>query len=343
MPRVMRCKPWFETGFRNTGVHRPVFMNIKISAVRAASLALLAATVAASAVAQMQSQAQPSHADSRAELYRRQLLAGKDLPCRTNASCAALGVAALDAGRIKDAQTLVATESALADANALQADESNSPKAASSARSRMAMALVHQGDVQLKLGAPSNARAYYRTAIARGDDYPHDALLGRAVAAARERLESIAHKEVVSGLPAGGAKFRRHMFFGAWESVDVKPVKGRHGVYRIDGDFVYPMVDAQGEPSANLGEMSAYVRFFDGVARVPMTRASGEPNLDAPIDATTKIANLAPYDQHDDQCLIEFRLVEAETLDVRTHGSPQACGFGHNVSADGRYFLMTGS
>ena len=319
-------------------------MNIKLSAVLAASVVSIAVPLVAvlpspAAVAQTATQAQQSHADSRAELYRRQLLAGKDVPCRTNASCAALGVAALEAGRIEDAQTLVATESALAEANALQADESNSPKAASSARSRMAMALVHQGDVQLKLGALSNARAYYRTAIARGDDYPHDALLGRAVAAARERLESIAHKEVVSGLPADGAQFRRHMFFGAWESVNVKPVKGRHGVYRIDGDFVYPMVDAHGEPGANLGELSAYVRFFDGVARVPMTRASG----DAPIDATTKISNLAPYDQHDDQCLIEFRLVASETLDVRTHGSPQACGFGHNVSADGRYFLMTGS
>ncbi|KXU83397.1 hypothetical protein CI15_30385 [Paraburkholderia monticola] len=323
-------------------------MNIKLSAVLAASVVSLAVPLVAvlpspSADAQTATPAQQSHTDSRAELYRRQLLAGKDVPCRTNASCAALGVAALEAGRVEDAQTLVATESALAEANALQADESDSPKAASSARSRMAMALVHQGDVQLKLGAWSNARAYYRTAIARGDDYPHDALLGRAVAAARERLESIAHKEVVTGLPAEGARFRRHMFFGAWESVDVKPVKGRHGVYRIDGDFVYPMIDAHGEPSANLGELSATVRFFDGVARVPMTHPSGATSGAAPIDATTKISNLAPYDQHDDQCLIEFSLVAPETLDVRTHGSPQACGFGHNVSADGRYFLMTGS
>lgn len=323
-------------------------MNIKFSAVFTASVVLIAATLGAvllnsSAVAQTPARAPQAHADSRAELYRRQLLAGKDVPCRTNASCAALCVAALDAGRIKDAQTLVATESALAEANALQAAESNSPKASSSARSRIAMALVHQGDVQLKLGALSNARAYYRTAIARGDDYPNDALLGRAVAAARERLESIAHKDVVSGLPADGAQFRRHMFLGAWEIVEVKPVKGRHGVYRLDAEFVYPMVDAQGEPSANLGELSAYVRFFDGVARVPMTHASVDTNGVIPIDATTKIANLAPYDQHGDRCLIEFSLVEPETLDVRTHGSPQACGFGHNVSADGRYFLMTGS
>ncbi|CAB3776512.1 hypothetical protein LMG28614_00229 [Paraburkholderia ultramafica] len=55
---------------------------------------------------------------------------------------------------------------------------------ASSARSRVAMALVHQGDVQLKLGALSDARAYYRSAVSRGDDYPDDVMPGRAVAAA---------------------------------------------------------------------------------------------------------------------------------------------------------------
>jgi tetratricopeptide (TPR) repeat protein len=282
--------------------------------------------------------AQTQRADSRAELYRRNLLAGKDIACRTNASCAALGVVALDAGRVKEAQTLVAMEAALAEAAAMRAAEENSAKAASSARSRVAMALVHQGDVQLKLGAFSDARAYYRSAASRGDDYPNDALLGRAVAAARQRLESISHKAVVTGIPLGGARFSRYMFFGAWNSIDVKPVKGRRGVYRIDGDFVYPTVGPDGEPSANMGSMSAYVRFFDGVARVPMTDAGGN----APIEATAKIASLAPYDQRDDKCLIEFSLSEAETLDVRTRGSTTACGFGFNVSADGRYYLMTG-
>ena len=77
-----------------------------------------------------------------------------------------------------------------------------------------------------------------------------------------------------------------------------------------------------GEPGANLGSMSALVRFYDGAARVPMTDARG----DGPIDATAKIANLAPLDQRDDKCLIEFKLSAPETLDVRTHGSVTACG-----------------
>jgi hypothetical protein len=319
-------------------------MNVK-TAVAAAAVVVVTAALAALTPALVE--AQTEAANSRAELYRRNLLAGKDVPCRTNASCAALGVAALEAGRIKEAQTLVEMEAALAEATAMQANEENSPKATSSARARVAMALVHQGDVQLKLGVLPDARAYYRTAVSRGNDYPNDALLGRAVAAARQRLESIAGKAVVNGVPPNGARFASYMFFGAWNSVEVKPVKGRRGVYLIDGDFVYPTVGADGQPGANMGSLSAYVRFYDGVARVPMTDGGG----DTPLDATARITNLAPYDKHADKpsdkhadkCLIEFKLSAPETLDVQTHGSPTECGFGFNVSADGRYYLMTGS
>jgi hypothetical protein len=319
-------------------------MNVKTAVVFAVAAVAVNAALMPAFVA-----AQTNGADSRADLYRRNLLAGKDVPCRTNASCAALGVAALEAGRIKEAQTLVTMEAALADATAMQADEENSPKATSSARARVAMALVHQGDVQLKLGAFPDARAYYRTAVSRGNDYPDDALLGRAVAAARQRLEAIAGKEVVAGLPPNGARFASYKFFGSWNSIEVKPVKGRHGVYRIDGDFVYPTVGADGQASANMGNLSAYVRFYDGVARVSMTDDGG----DAPLDATARITSLAPYDkpddknagkhegEHGDKCLIEFKLSAPETLDVKTHGSLTECGFGFNVTADGRYYLMT--
>ena len=152
-------------------------------------------------------------------------------------------------------------------------------------------------------------------------------------------MEAISHKAVVTGIPPRGARFSRYMFSGAWNSIALKPVQGRHGVYRLDGEFIYPTVSADGQPGANLGNLSAYVRFYDGVARVPMSDAGGA----APIDATAKVDNLAPYDQHDDKCLLEFRLPAPETLDVRTHGSVTACGFGFNVSADGRYYLMMGS
>ncbi|CAE6800346.1 hypothetical protein [Paraburkholderia haematera] len=326
-------------------------MNVKTAVAATAVVVTAAIAVLTPALVA----AQTETGGSRAELYRRNLLAGKDVPCRTNASCAALGVAALEAGRIKEAQTLVEMEAALAEATAMQAGEENSPKATSSARARVAMALVHQGDVKLRLGALPDARAYYRTAVSRGNDFPNDALLGRAVAAAHERLESIAGKSVVNGVPPDGARFASYMFFGAWNSIEVKPVKGRRGVYRIEGDFMYPTVSADGQPSANMGSLSAYVRFYNGVARVPMTDGGG----DAPLDATARITNLALYDKpadkpadkpsdkqadrHADKCLIEFKLSAPETLDVETHGSLTECGFGFNVSADGRYYLMTGS
>lgn len=324
-----------------------MLMNVKLAVVVAATVAAVVAlpSIGATPGAPVPNAANARDNASRADLYRRALLSGKDVPCRTNASCAALGVAALEAGRIKDAQKLVDMEAALAEATTLQADEDNSPKAASSARARVAMALVHLGDVQVRLGALPNARAYYRTAVSRAKDYPDDALLSRAVAVARQRLDAIAGKAVVSTLPADGARFDSYLFFGAWNSVTVKPVKGRRGVYRIDGDFIYPTVGSDGEPSANMGNLSAFVRFYDGVARVPVSDTSD----DAPIDATAKFTNLAAYDKPQgqgkdaDKCLLEFRLSEAETLDVVTHGSMTACGFGMNVSANGRYYLKTGS
>lgn len=322
--------------FETRRCHHPLFlMNVKTAVTAAAVVVSAAMAGLMPALVAAQTEA----AGSRADLYRHNLLTGKDVPCRTNASCAALGVAALEAGRVKEAQTLVAMEAALAEATAMQAEEGNSPKATSSARARVAMALVHQGDVQVRLGALPDARAYYRTAVSRGNDYPNDALLGRAVAAARQRLEAIAGKAVVNGVPPNGARFASYMFFGAWNSIEVKPVKGRRDVYRIDGDFVYPTVSADGQPSANMGSLSAYVRFYEGVARVPMSDDGG----DAPLDATAKITNLAPYDKRRGKCLIEFKLSAPETLDVETHGSPTECGFGFNVTADGRYYLMTGS
>ena len=39
--------------------------------------------------------------------------------------------------------------------------------------------------------------------------------------------------------------------------------------------------------------------------------------------------------------LYQDQLSVWETLDMLTHGSRTECGFGFNVSADGRYYLMT--
>jgi hypothetical protein len=283
--------------------------------------------------------AQAFDSGSRAEAYRRYVLAGKDVQCRTNASCAALGVAALDAGRIKDAQTLVDMESMLADAATLQAEEENSPKAINSAHARAAMALIHEGDVQAGMGAFSNARAYYRTAASRGKDAPDDPMLGRVAVVAQQRLAGIADKQVVEGLPVSGVAFARYLNLGAWSTITLDPVKGHHGVYRLDAQFVYPSVSGNGQPVASTGNVVANVRFFGAIARVVV---QDEP-AGVPIEATTKVTNVGAYDARGDKCMLEFRLTEPETLDVATHGSVAACGFGPKVTADGRYYLKTGS
>jgi hypothetical protein len=283
--------------------------------------------------------AQAFESGSRAELYRRHVLAGKDVQCRTNASCAALGVEALDAGRIKDAQTLVDMESMLADAATLQAEEDNSPKALSSAESRVAMALIHQGDVQASESAFTNARAYYRSAAGRTSQGGDDPMQSRVKTVAQQRLAGIADKQVVQGLPTAGARFAHYMNLGAWSSVTLTPLKGRHGEYRLDAEFVYPSVARDGEPQASTGRVVANVRFFGGVARVPV---SDQP-ADTLIEATARLGNLGAYDGRPDKCLLEFRLTEAETLDVATHGSIVACGFGAKVSPDGTYYLKTDS
>ena len=304
-------------------------MRAKLFAVVAALAVLVPSLVAAQAF----------ESGSRAELYRRYVLAGKDVQCRTNASCAALGVAALDAGRIKDAQSLVDMESMLADAATLQSEEDNSPKAINSAHARVAMALIHQGDVQASLGAFSNARLYYRTAASSGKDAPDDVMLSRVVALAQQRLAGVADKQVVQGLPASGVQFARYLKLGAWSNLTLTPLKGRRGVYRLLAEFLYPSVSGDGQPVASRGILLANVRFYGAIARVVI---SDQPQ-GTPLDATAKVTNLAAYDGHADKCLVEFRLAEPETLDVATHGSAAACGFGPKVTADGRYYLKTGS
>jgi hypothetical protein len=203
----------------------------------------------------------------------------------------------------------------------------------------VAMALIHQGDVQASLGAFSNARAYYRTAASRGKEAPDDIMLTRVGGLAQQRLAAIADKQVVQGLPAAGVQFGRYLKLGAWSNITLTPVKGRHGVYRVAAEFLYPSVSGDGQPVANTGVVLANVRFYGGIARVAIL---DQPQT-LPLEATAKVTNLEAYDGHADKCLVEFRLSEPETLDVVTHGSAAACGFAPKVTADGRYYLKTGS
>jgi hypothetical protein len=109
-------------------------------------------------------------------------------------------------------------------------------------------------------------------------------------------------------------------------------------VYRLLAEFLYPSVSSTGQPVASTGTLLANVRFYGAIARIVV---SGQPP-GVPLEATAKLTNLDAYDGHADKCLIELRLTEPETLDVTTHGSAAACGFGPKVMADGQYYLKTG-
>lgn len=268
-----------------------------------------------------------------------QIANAKDAPCRSNAACAAAGVVALSKGRFADAGKLVDTELMLAVADFMMAD---TPARRDAGVARIAMAFVHRGDIEAQQQRFVAARAWYRIALdqrwrtATSPGVP-GASTQRVFGVAGERLAAIATRDVVAGLPASGATYRAPTWAGPSNDVPLAPVKGRPGVYRLNTEFLYPTLPSDGELSANLGDLDANVRFFDGVARIPVALAPGNDDS-APIDATRRIADTAPYAK-DGRCLIELRLSEPETLTIKTIGDETACGFGHNVSADGIYRL----
>ncbi len=266
---------------------------------------------------------------SPAQRYRHHALAGRDVECRTNASCAALTVDALDEGRIDDARTLVGLEAVFANVATLESEQDPGPNARNDAAARVALALIHEGDVRAKARDFITARAYYRSAADRAGIAPDDPLLGRMLAMAGARIAGIAGEEAVRRPPAGVARFARYVDLGSWSTVTLAPVKGRPGLYRLDAKFVRPVVDAAGAVRDQSAGVETGVRFARGVARVR-------------IDDAHRRAGAASTGAGE-HCVAELRLIEPDTLDVATHGSAQACALGADVAAAGRYYLMAGS
>lgn len=262
--------------------------------------------------------------------YRDSLLADKNLPCRSNEACAAAGVIALEAGHIEEARKIVAAELEFAVADSIAADSDN---AANSASARIAMAQIYHGDIDAKAGNAAAARAWYRFAIDQQALALKSPVLTRVIAVAHARLAALAGRNVIARIPATGATFERYVALGANNEISLVPVRGKPDTYTLSSSFIRPVVTQNGDLSANVGDLAATVRFFAGEARVPV-----DPNRDGPIDATHRLGNLDKYTGAE-QCLIEFQLGTAETLKVRTLGSPDACGFGFNVDADGIYYL----
>jgi hypothetical protein len=245
-------------------------------------------------------------------------------------------VAALAKGRFADAGKLVDTELMLAVTDFMMAD---TPAHRDAGAARIAMAFVHRGDLYAQQQRYVTARAWYRIALdqrSRTGGAP-GASMQRVLGVAGDRLTAIATRDAVTGLPASGATYSAPTWAGPTNDVPLEPVKGRPGVYLLSTEFIYPTLPNDGELSANLGDLAANVRFFDGVARIPVAPAPGNDDA-APIDATRHIADTAPYAK-DGRCLLELRLSEPETLTIRTIGDYAACGFGNRVVADGTYRL----
>ncbi len=93
-------------------------------------------------------------------------------------------------------------------------------------------------------------------------------------------------------------------------SNEVKILALGGGKLRVAFDLVYPYQMSPGEPTVNIGQM----------------------------DATGTIdGDLAVIKGEDPDCTIEIKFVKAGMIKVTQEGIAPACGFGHNVTANGTY------
>jgi hypothetical protein len=82
------------------------------------------------------------------------------------------------------------------------------------------------------------------------------------------------------------------------------------GKLRIYMDLMYPYTMANGELMANMGEL-------DGEATIE--------------------GDIAVYRSDDGECKMTIKFVRSGMIRVKQTGTDAACGFGHNVYADGDY------
>jgi len=104
----------------------------------------------------------------------------------------------------------------------------------------------------------------------------------------------------------------RHNFTGKYKgsASEIKILALGKGRLRVAFDLVYPFTDGTGELSANTGRA-------DGIARI---------TGDTAVYRSTEFGD----------CRITIKFVRPGTISVDQEGG-SACGFGHNVSAQGIY------
>ena len=98
-------------------------------------------------------------------------------------------------------------------------------------------------------------------------------------------------------------------FKGSYSEVKILALGG--GKLRVALELVYPYTTRAGEMSANLGTA-------DGTATI-----TGDTAVFSPDDYG--------------QCVITIKFLRRGTIQVAQSGTDSACGFGHNVHADGTY------
>lgn len=118
-------------------------------------------------------------------------------------------------------------------------------------------------------------------------------------------------RKSVSGAEVTGS-FRSYFkgkYKGSYNEIQILAL-GK-GQLKLRFDLTYPFTDGTGELSANVGQL-------DGTAQ---------------IDADTAVFTSAELEG----CKIMIKFVKPGQIKVTQDGSDGACGFGHNVTADGVY------
>lgn len=105
----------------------------------------------------------------------------------------------------------------------------------------------------------------------------------------------------------------RYNFTGKYKgsSSEIKILALGKGRLKVAFDLVYPYTDGTGELSANIGQAT-------GIAT---------------ISADTAVYKSSEYGE----CTITIKFVKPGTISVDQEGDWSSCGFGHNVSAAGKY------
>ena len=92
---------------------------------------------------------------------------------------------------------------------------------------------------------------------------------------------------------------------------EIKILALGNGKLRVAFELTYPHIDGTGAMSANVGTA-------DGTATIAGDTAIFSPDENG-------------------QCVITIKFLRRGTIEVSQSGADGACGFGHNVSADGTY------